>query len=81
MVRHLVSISSDLWVVHPCWSLLDACSPGSKPCSAATLSFAVGDEEPQLAYTKLPAKLHPYVCVGNKLESSLMVVSDYRCLT
>ena len=41
----------------------------------------MGDEEPQLAYTKLPAKLHPYVCVGNKLESSLMVVSDYRCLT
>ena len=38
------------------------------------LSFAVGDAEPQLAYTNLPASVHPYLCSGDKEDNSLMVV-------
>ena len=41
---------------------------------AHTLSFAVGDAEPQLAYTNLPASVHPYLCSGDKEDNSLMVV-------
>lgn len=40
---------------------------------ARTLSFAIGDEEPQLAYTNLPGNLHPYICSGEKQERSLLI--------
>ena len=39
-----------------------------------TLSFAIGDAEPQLAYTNLPARVHPYLCSGDKEDNSVLVV-------
>ncbi|EOD16125.1 hypothetical protein EMIHUDRAFT_352574 [Emiliania huxleyi CCMP1516] len=39
---------------------------------ARTLSFAIGDAEPQLAYTDLPASVCPYVASGDIGERSLM---------
>jgi hypothetical protein len=40
-----------------------------------TLSFAVGDAEPQVAYTNLPGVVHPYICCGDVGERSLLEVS------
>lgn len=40
-----------------------------------TLSFAIGDAQPQVAFTGLPAGMHPYVCSGEKAERSQLVVS------
>ena len=42
---------------------------------ARTLSFAIGDADPQLAFTELPASVHPYLCSGAKEDNSVMVVS------
>ena len=42
---------------------------------ARTLSFAIGDQDPQLAYTNLPGSLHPYICSGEKQDRSLLIVS------
>ena len=41
---------------------------------ARTLAFAIGDGEPQLAFTKLPAEVCPYICSGDKEDRSLIVV-------
>ena len=43
---------------------------------ARTLSFSVGDADSQLAYTNLPASVHPYLCSGDKEDNSLMVVCN-----
>ena len=40
------------------------------------LYLAIGDAEPQLAYSNLPASVHPYICSGEPLERSVMVVSS-----
>ena len=42
---------------------------------ARTLSFAIGDEEPKLAFTSLPASVRPYVCSGEMGEKSILIVS------
>ena len=43
---------------------------------AHTLSFAIGDADPQLAYTDLPSVVYPYVCSGEVDDRSLMIVTD-----
>lgn len=40
-----------------------------------TLAFAVGDAEPQIAFTHLPASVHPYVASGEIGDRSRMEVS------
>eukprot|EP00966_Prymnesium_polylepis_P252820 5844096-Prymnesium_polylepis.1 len=42
---------------------------------ARSLSFAIGGEPAQLAFTALPATVHPYFCSGDVEDNSLMVVS------
>ena len=39
-----------------------------------TLSFAIGDAMPRLAYTHLPDRVHPYICSGEKDDKSLVEV-------
>ena len=39
-----------------------------------TMSIAVGDAEPQLAYVSLPAPLRPYICSGDTGDRSLIRV-------
>ena len=43
---------------------------------AHTLSFAIDDGAPQLAYTNLPDSVRPYVCSGEKKDRSLLIASD-----
>ena len=38
-----------------------------------TLSFAIGDAEPQLGFSNLPAKVHPYVCSGDGVSDGSVV--------
>ena len=46
---------------------------------ARALYFAVADEEPELAYTNLPASLHPYICSGDMGDRSVLIAgrSEY----
>ena len=39
-----------------------------------TLAFAIGDAEPQLAFTNLPDSVHPYICSGDHEDRSLIEV-------
>jgi hypothetical protein len=39
-----------------------------------SLSIAIGDAEPQLAFTSLPRALHPYICSGDNADNSVVVV-------
>ena len=38
-----------------------------------TLSFAIGDEEPKLGFTNLPAMVHPYLCSGDAISDGSVV--------
>ena len=40
-----------------------------------TLSFAIGEGEPIVAYANLPLPVHPYICSGDVADRSLVVVS------
>ena len=39
-----------------------------------TLSFAIGSEAPKLAFSNLPAVVHPYVCSGDLEDRSAMEI-------
>lgn len=45
---------------------------------AGILAFAIGDGQPQIAYTDLPKEVHPYICLGEKLDNSLMIVTGSK---
>lgn len=46
---------------------------------AHILSFGIGDQEPQLAFTSLPSSVNPYICSGNLGEKSLIEVYGASC--